>query len=110
MKYATPRLILLVLLALIGCAASTPEPYHVVLGSGTYGYPSANVRILNVVQGDDFEIRFSQVKYPQCVSGSLDVVEFSGTISNQSLPNLNAMLNRINPCVAMVVAWSIRFT
>lgn len=97
-NYAT-RLLLLGLLALWGCAAPTPEPYHVVLGSGSYGYPSANMRILNVVQGDDFELRFSQVKYPECVSGSLDMVEFSGTISHQSLPQLNAMLNRINPCV-----------
>jgi hypothetical protein len=97
-NYAT-RLLLLGLLALWGCAAPAPEPYHVVLGSGSYGYPSANMRILNVVQGDDFELRFSQVKYPECVSGSLDMVEFSGTISHQSLPQLNAMLNRINPCV-----------
>ncbi len=99
MKYFSTHLILLGLLALLGCVAPNPEVHHVVLGSGSYGYPSANVRVLNVVQGDDFELRFSQVKYPECVSGSLDVVEFSGTISQQSLPQLNAMLNRINPCV-----------
>ena len=99
MIYNTPRLLLLGLLALMGCAAPPPDAFHVVLGSGTYGYPSANVRVLSVVQGNDFEIRFSQIKYPECVSGSLDVVEFSGTISQQSLPNLNAMLNQVNPCV-----------
>lgn len=99
MKYYTPRLILLGLLALVGCAAPAPEPYHVVLGSGSYGYPSANVRVLQVLQGDDFEIRRSQVKFPECVSGSLDVVEFSGTISHQSLPQLNTMINSVNPCV-----------
>lgn len=99
MKNDAIRLLLLGLLALGGCAAPAPEPYHVVLGSGSYGYPSANMRILNVVQGDDFELRFSQIKYPECVSGSLDMVEFSGTISHQSLPQLNAMLNRLTPCV-----------
>ena len=99
MKNDITRLLLLGLLALWGCAGPAPEPYHVVLGSGSFGYPSANMRILNVVQGDDFELRFSQIKYPECVSGSLDVVEFSGTINHQSLPQLNAMLNRINPCV-----------
>lgn len=99
MKYLFTRLLLLGLMALAGCVATKPEPYHVVLGSNLYGYPGADVRILNVVQGDDHEIRFSQIRYPQCVSGSLDVVEFSGTIHQQSLSQLNAMISRINPCV-----------
>ena len=99
MNSFSKRLSLLFAFALAGCVAPPIEPYHVVLGSGIYGYPSENVRILNVVQADDHEIRLSQIRYPQCVSGSLDVVEFSGTISHQSLPQLNAMLGRLTPCV-----------
>ncbi len=99
MNSFSKRLSLLFAFALAGCVAPSTQPYHVVLGSGVYGYPSENVRVLNVVQGDDHEIRFSQIRYPMCVSGSLDVVEFSGTINHQSLPQLNAMLGRLTPCV-----------
>ena len=99
MNSFSKRLSLLFAFALAGCVAPPTEPYHVVLGSSIYGYPSENVRILNVVQADDHEIRLSQIRYPQCVSGSLDVVEFSGTINHQSLPQLNAMLGRLTPCV-----------
>ncbi len=99
MNSFSKRLSLLFAFALAGCVAPSTQPYHVVLGSGVYGYPSENVRVLNVVQGDDHEIRFSQIRYPMCVSGSLDVVEFSGTINHQSLPQLNAMIGRLTPCI-----------
>ncbi len=99
MNFFSKRLSLLFAFALAGCVAPSTQPYHVVLGSGVYGYPSENVRVLNVVQGDDHEIRFSQIRYPMCVSGSLDVVEFSGTINHQSLPQLNAMIGRLTPCI-----------
>ena len=93
------RLTFLLLLTLVGCATPAPDLHHVVLGSNTYGYPAVNVRVLNVVQGEDFEARQAQVKYPDCLSGSLDLVEFSGTISANSLPTLNSMLQQQTPCI-----------
>lgn len=94
------HLLTLCVLALTGCAAPPPpDAHHVVLGSGAYGYPAANVRVLSVMQGADFEARHSQLRYPECTSGSLDVVEFSGVISAASLPVLNNMLNSVAPCI-----------
>ena len=93
------RLTFLLLLTLVGCATPAPDLHYVVLGSNTYGYPAVNVRVLNVVQGEDFEARQAQVKYPDCLSGSLDIVEFSGTISANSMPTLNSMLQQQTPCI-----------
>ena len=99
MKNITQRFICLLLPMLFACAAPPLDTQHIVLGSGSYGYPAANVRVLNVVQGDDFEVRHSQVKFPECVSGSLDMVEFSGNINAGSLQIMNGMLNSVTPCI-----------
>lgn len=93
------RLLLILFLSLVGCATPPPEVHHVVLGSNTYGYAAANVRVVSVVQGDDFEARQAQVKYPECLSGSLDIVEFSGTINRRSLQTLNSMLQNQSACI-----------
>lgn len=99
MKSLAPRLLLLCLLALLGCATPTPESHHVVLGSSSYGYPSANVRVLSAVQGVDFEARHTQLRFPDCVSGSLDMVEFSGAINPTSLRALHSLMNTLQPCI-----------
>jgi hypothetical protein len=83
----------------MGCATQAPNLHHVVLGSGSYGYPAANVRIVNAVHGDEFEVRHTQVKFPECASGSLDVVEFSGSINTQSLQIMNNILQSMTPCI-----------
>ena len=97
--HALPLRFIFLLLTLVGCASPAPEIHHLVLGSNTYGYPAVNVRVLSVVQGDDFEARQSQVKYPDCLSGSLDIVEFSGTINSSSMQTLNGMLQILTPCI-----------
>jgi hypothetical protein len=98
---ALPFRFLFLLLTLVGCATPTPAPevHHVVLGSNSYGYPAVNVRLISVVQGDDFEARQAQVRYPDCLSGSLGILEFSGTINNSSLQTLNSMMQQITPCI-----------
>ncbi len=96
---ALPFRLLCLLLTLVGCATPAPDVHHVVLGSQTYGYPAVNVRVLSVVQGDDFEARQAQVRFPECLSGSLDILEFSGTINSSSLQTLNGMLQRVTPCI-----------
>ena len=93
------RLLSLLVLCLLGCAAPSLDMHHVVLGSGSYGYPASNVRVVSAVQGDDFEIRHSQVKFPECASGSLDMLEFSGSINNQSLQIMNNLMHSVTPCI-----------
>jgi len=93
------RFTFLLLISLAGCATPPPAVHHVVLGSNTFGYNAANVRVVSAVQGDDFEARQAQVKFPECLSGSLDIVEFSGTINSSSLQTLNSMLQNQTPCI-----------
>ena len=99
MNFQKMHFFLLLSLGLWGCVAPTPDMHHVVLGSGSYGYPAANVRVVSAVQGDDFEVRHSQVKFPECVSGSLDMLEFSGQINNNSLHTVSLMMRSLTPCI-----------
>lgn len=96
----TRQLLTLCLLALAACAARLPPgAQHVVLGSGSHGYPAENIRVLTVMQGADFEARHSQLRHPECTSGSLDVLEFSGVISSTSVSVINNMIKSVNPCI-----------
>ena len=93
---------LLILLALLGCVhprqTQQEVPFHVVMGSNSYGYTGAQMQLVNAIQGDLFQVRLSRLKYPDCASGNLDVVEFSGTINNSSLSSLNSILQSLQPC------------
>jgi hypothetical protein len=97
---ALPFRFLCLLLTLVGCAATpAPEVHHVVLGSNTHGYAAVNVRLVSVVQGEDYVARHSQVRFPDCLSGSLDVVEFSGVIHAGSLQTMNQLMQNLQPCI-----------
>ena len=96
---ALPFRLICLLLTLVGCATPAPEVHHVVLGSNTYGYPAVNVRLLSVVQGEDYVARHSQVRFPDCLSGSLDMVEFSGVIHAGSLQTMNQLMQSLQPCI-----------
>ena len=97
---ALPFRFICLLLTLVGCAATpAPEVHHVVLGSNTHGYPAVNVRLVSVVQGEDYVARHSQVRFPECLSGSLDVVEFSGVIHAGSLQTMNNLMQNLQPCI-----------
>ena len=94
---------LLVLLALLACVhprqTQQEVPFHVVMGSNSYGYPGSQMQLVNSIQGDLFQARLSRLKYSECASGSLDVVEFSGTIDRTSLSSLNSILQSLQPCL-----------
>jgi hypothetical protein len=95
-------LALLLLTTTLGCVntrqASQQAPFHVVMGSNSYGYPGAQMQVVSAIQGDLFQVRHSRLKYPDCTSGALDVVEFSGTIDRTSLSSFSSVLQSLRPC------------
>ena len=101
----TLRFLLLVLTAMVGCAAppelTTQEaaPFHVVLGSNNYGYPASQVQLISSVQGERFETRHSKLRYPECMSGYLEFVEFSGLLDSSAVAALGGLVQNIQPCV-----------
>ncbi|MSQ65964.1 MAG: hypothetical protein EXR37_06445 [Limnohabitans sp.] len=104
MMFLSPRALgLLFLLALLGCVhprqAKQEVPFHVVMGSNSYGYPGSQIQLVNSIQGDLFQARHSRLQYPECASGALDVMEFSGTINSTSLSSLNSIMQSIQPCI-----------
>ena len=101
----TQRFLVLVLFAITGCAAppslSTQEaaPFHVVLGSNNYGYPASQVQLVSSVQGERFETRHSRLRYPECMSGYLEFVEFSGFLDSSAVAALGGLVQNIKPCI-----------
>ena len=101
----TQRFLVLVLFAVTGCAAppslSTQEaaPFHVVLGSNNYGYPASQVQLVSSVQGERFETRHSRLRYPECMSGYLEFVEFSGFLDSSAVAALGGLVQNIKPCI-----------
>ena len=101
----TQRFLVLVLFAVTGCAAppslSTQEaaPFHVDLGSNNYGYPASQVQLVSSVQGERFETRHSRLRYPECMSGYMEFVEFSGFLDSSSVAALGGLVQNIKPCV-----------
>ena len=104
MMFPTLRMLgVLLLLALLGCVqprqAQQEVPFHVVMGSNSYGYPGSQMQLVNSIQGDLFQVRLSRLRFPDCANGSLDVVEFSGTIDSTSLSSLNSIMQTLQPCI-----------
>ena len=101
----TQRFLVLVLFAVTGCAAPPPlstqeaAPFHVVLGSNNYGYPASQVQLVSSVQGERFETRHSRLRYPECMSGYLEFVEFSGFLDSSAVAALGGLVQNIKPCV-----------
>lgn len=101
----TLRSLLLVITVMVGCAAppalTTQEaaPFHVVLGSNNYGYPASQVLLVSSVQGERFETRHSKLRYPECMSGYLEFVEFSGLLDSSAVAALGGLVQNIQPCV-----------
>ena len=99
------RFLVLVLFAIGGCAApptlNTQEaaPFHVVLGSNNYGYPASQVQLVSSVQGERFETRHSRLRYPECMSGYLEFVEFSGFLDSSAVAAMGGLVQNIKPCV-----------
>ena len=98
------RILALLLIMLIGCvnprqASMEAVPYQVVMGSSNYGYPQSQMQLVSSVYGDRFEARHSRLKYPECMSGSLDVVEFSGYLDSSALSGINSLLQNVKPCI-----------
>jgi hypothetical protein len=101
----TQRFLVLVLFAIAGCAAPPPlstqeaTPFHVVLGSNNYGYPASQVQLISSVQGERFETRHSRLRYPECMSGYLEFVEFSGFLDSSAVAAMGGLVQNIKPCV-----------
>jgi hypothetical protein len=93
-----------VLVALAGCADAPPlsqeaVPHQMVLGSSNFGYPASQIRLVSSVQGEYFEARHSRLRYTECMSGQLDIVEFSGQLDSQGVSGLNSLLQSLQPCI-----------
>ena len=93
-----------VLAALAGCAVPPPlsqeaVPHQLVLGSGNFGYPASQIRLVSSVQGEHFEARHSRLRYAECMSGQLDIVEFSGQLDGEGTAGLNSLMNSLQPCI-----------
>ena len=98
------RILALMLVMLVGCVnprpvSLEPVPYQVVMGSNNYGYPQSQMQLVSSIYGDRFEARHSRLKYPECMSGSLDIIEFSGYLDSSALSGLSSILQNIKPCV-----------
>ncbi len=96
----------LMLLGLTACAAGSPgfsplapTPHQVVLGSNTFGFPQNQITVLGTTQGQTFESRHSSLRHASCASGTMDIVELSGTIDRASLQSLQSHLNNLSQCV-----------
>jgi hypothetical protein len=98
------RFLALTLILLVGCVNPRPAsleaaPYQVVMGSNTYGYPQSQMQLVSSIYGDRFEARHSRLIYPECMSGSLDVIEFSGYLDSSALTGLGSLLQNLKPCI-----------
>jgi hypothetical protein len=105
MKISTiSTLLLLPLMLLLGCvnprqASLEAVPYQVVMGSNSYGYPQSQMKLVSSDYGERFEARHSRLNYPECMSGSLDIVEFSGYLDSSALTGLGSLLQNLKPCI-----------
>ena len=98
------RILALMLILLVGCVnprlgSLEAAPYQVVMGSNSYGYPQSQMQLVSSIYGDRFEARHSRLIYPECMSGSLDVIEFSGYLDSSALTGLGSLLQNLKPCI-----------
>ena len=96
----------LLLMGLMGCAAVLPQSspfapsiHQVVLGSNSFGFPQDKMTVLGSTQGATFETRHSTLRHEVCYKGTLDIVEFSGTIDPVSLQSLQAHMHNLSQCI-----------
>jgi len=104
-RILTPWLYLL-LIGLVGCAAAIPKsspfapsPHQVVLGSNSFGFPQDKMTVLGSTQGPSFETRHSTLRHESCHKGTMDIVEFSGTIDPVSLQSLQGHMHNLSQCI-----------
>jgi hypothetical protein len=104
-RILTPWLYLL-LIGLVGCAATLPKlspfapsPHQVVLGSNSFGFPQDKMTVLGSTQGASFETRHSTLRHESCYKGTMDIVEFSGTIDPVSLQSLQGHMHSLSQCI-----------
>ena len=96
----------LLLLGLVACTTVSPisslfapKPHQVVLGSNSFGFSQDKMTVLGSTQGQTFETRHSTLSHASCAKGSIDIVEFSGTIDPVSLQSLQAHMHNLSQCI-----------
>jgi len=96
----------LLLLGLVACTTVSPitspfapTPHQLVLGSNSFGFPQDKMMVLGSTQGQTFETRHSTLSHASCAKGSMDIVEFSGTIDPVSLQSLQAHMHNLSQCI-----------
>ena len=96
----------LLLLGLVACTTVSPitspfapTPHQLVLGSNSFGFPQDKMTVLGSTQGQTFETRHSTLRHASCAKGSMDIVEFSGTIDPVSLQSLQAHMHNLSQCI-----------
>ena len=96
----------LLLLGLVACTTVSPitspfapTPHQLVLGSNSFGFPQDKMMVLGSTQGQTFETRHSTLRHASCAKGSMDIVEFSGTIDPVSLQSLQAHMHNLSQCI-----------
>ena len=96
----------LLLLGLVACTTVSPisslfapKPHQVVLGSNSFGFSQDKMTVLGSTQGQTFETRHSTLSHASCAKGSMDIVEFSGTIDPVSLQSLQAHMHNLSQCI-----------
>jgi len=96
----------LLLLGLVACTTVSPisslfapKPHQLVLGSNSFGFPQDKMMVLGSTQGQTFETRHSTLRHASCAKGSMDIVEFSGTIDPVSLQSLQAHMHNLSQCI-----------
>ncbi len=96
----------LLLLGLVACTTVSPisslfapKPHQLVLGSNSFGFSQDKMTVLGSTQGQTFETRHSTLSHASCAKGSMDIVEFSGTIDPVSLQSLQAHMHNLSQCI-----------
>ena len=96
----------LLLMGLMGCAAVLPKTspfapslHQVVLGSNSFGFPQDKITAQGSTQGANFETRHSTLRHESCYKGTMDIVEFSGTIDPVSLQSLQGHMHNLSQCI-----------
>lgn len=92
-------LITLFLSALLtGCAVQVPVPKHTIMGSESYGFANYLLTLQTETERAAFDIKLFTLKYDECVSGSIDYVEFDGTINADSVKAFKSVLAEAQGC------------
>jgi len=83
---------------LASCAVPVPLQKHTVMGSDQTGYSNLMLTLQTETETPAFHIKLFTIRHADCVSGSIDYVEFDGAINKESLSAFESVLIEAQGC------------